>query len=291
MTLHVEGSWRLTPSYGYCKGFDRTVYKYDLKEKEVISCFIEHLQAFKDRNHFAWLSFTDLHHDIHLLPDINIQVDTPIKFHDYSSTKTKSPLLSTLDEKKVYRYIKKLASMDFNLRIIYDYIEKNYSDDAILVALVSDHGQGYIEDNGRLLSKARTHVPFMLRGGTESFQTDEFISIIDILPTLLHLSNINYDKNSMDGVLPRALKGEGRRYIISETIYPKDTYKATVKWDRYELFLESEELVGEDGSISVGKYDALLIDSSDGKDVSDVKGEILKEYTNILLNHVNLNDK
>ena len=44
------------PDYGYLRGFHRYVFKSNYTCDEVISSYLEHLRAFKDRDHFTLLS-------------------------------------------------------------------------------------------------------------------------------------------------------------------------------------------------------------------------------------------
>lgn len=287
LTFHVESGWRLTPSYGYCKGFDRTIYKKNMQENDILDAFFEHIRAFKDRDNFVWLSFMDLHHDMNLLPDIDIQVETPVKFHSYGSSKMKSALIKGFDEKKTYKYAKKLSNIDFTLKKLYDYVEGIYSDDEVLVVLVSDHGQGYLKNTSPSLSKIRTHVPLMVRGcKSKNTSNNEIISNMDILPILLHLSGIPHDKKSLDGTLPKIFGGKGRAYAITETIYPGEPYTAIITDAEDEFCFETEAMANEDGNANAGKFKSRLTRSKDGKDITILKSGKANEYTGVILKHL-----
>ena len=290
LTLHVEGGWRLTPSYGYCKGFDRTVYKKNMQKSEVIDAFFEHVKAFKDRDNFVWLSFMDLHHDMNLIPDIDVQVETPIKLHNYQTRKIKSAVIKNFDEKKTHKYIKKLTGLDFTLKEVYDFIKSRYSEDEFLAMLVSDHGQGYIEDSKASLSKIRTHVPLMIVGSEKrSIRSKEMISNMNILPLLLHLSNINYDKSSLDGVLPKIFGGKGRNYTITETIYPGEQYTATITDKEDEFYFRTKNMVDNNGFVNIQGFKVNMANSKNGKDISHKKQKKLKEFTKIIIAHIGEN--
>lgn len=287
LTLHVEGGWRLTPSYGYCKGFDRTIYKKNMQESEILAALFEHISAFKERDNFAWLSFMDLHHDMNLLPDIDIQAETPIMYHSYGPSKIKSALIKSFDEKKTYKYAKKLTNIDFDLKRIYDYLEDNYSNDEMLVVLVSDHGQGYIQDSKTTLSKTRTHVPLMVRGcKNKNTGSDEIVSNMDLLPILLHLSGIPYDNGSFDGTLPKIFGGEGREYAITETIYPGEPYTAAITDAENEFYFETEANADDSGNVNANKFKIQMINSKDGNDATEKNPEKAMEYKKIILKHI-----
>ena len=39
-TYMINGSWRLAPTYGFCKGFDKTFYKREMSSSEAIDHFL-----------------------------------------------------------------------------------------------------------------------------------------------------------------------------------------------------------------------------------------------------------
>ena len=73
LTFQANGNWRVSPSYGYIKGFDRTIYKKEMNISDVIHSFFEHLRTFSDRDNFVWLTLMDVHHLLNVIPDISSQ--------------------------------------------------------------------------------------------------------------------------------------------------------------------------------------------------------------------------
>lgn len=287
MTFLSGGNWRATPSYGYCKNFDRTIYKHSMRDKEVIESFVKNLKSFKDRSHFCWLTFMDLHHDINLIPAIDEQVNLPLTTHSYKKEQVNTPFLS-YSENRVKRYMEKIRSLDYSLKEVYDYILENFKNEEILVALVSDHGQGYIDQRTELLSEQRAHVPLMIRGSSiKSEVSEEIIQNIDLLPTLLHLNNIEFDLKSMDGVIPCVFGGIGRQFSFFESRYPGQTYKVRVKDESYEFYFETKLPVDKKGKLNLSEYTFKLYDIKSGKQVEDVK-EKMKKYIEIIICHNSL---
>ena len=63
-TSKLDGDWRSTYSCGYTRGIDQYIYQHQLlgarAEQEIIN-IIEHLEAFKDTDHYLWMCIGDLH--------------------------------------------------------------------------------------------------------------------------------------------------------------------------------------------------------------------------------------
>ena len=104
---------------------------------------MENVRAFKNRDHFAWLSFFELHRiNEGLNPDISVQVNKTLKSIEKEEKHEKSVRVK-YDENKIQRYVEEIRRLDYYLKVIYDFIEENYSNDEILISLFSDHGQSF----------------------------------------------------------------------------------------------------------------------------------------------------
>ena len=99
--------------------------------------------------------------------------------------------------------------------ILYNYIERNYKDNEIVISLFADHGQGYLVPNDKhFLSKERTKVAFMFRGSNVDEKiSDEIISTADYLPIMCKLCDIQVDYEKINGRLPLSFGGEKRTEI------------------------------------------------------------------------------
>ncbi|RXM78523.1 hypothetical protein DP144_03140 [Clostridium tetani] len=287
LTFQACGNWRKNPLYGYVKGFDRTIYKPYMLAEEIISVFLENMRAFPKRDKYVWLSFFDLHECINLLPDISNQINNSIQAHDYYEDTTKS-VYKTIDCSKTERYISEIKRLDYYLKIIYDFIDENYKDDEIVIALCSDHGQSYIGENAYVIGEERTAVPLMIRGNDIfSCEINDFVENVDILPIILKHSNVDFDENNIDGKLPKALGGKTKReYVYSETIYSGKVFEAMIKDENYYFYLKSENKVREDGRIKLGNYDVKLINKNNNTNETENEKEILKKYTNIVFENI-----
>ena len=116
-THMINGSHRLSPMYGFIKGFDRTLYKRQMKASDVVNHFIEFDKILKGKK-FVWLTFWDLH-----FPRNNPGFEYDLFETNKIDKKVKSPYET---ENKIMKNIfyNKLTIIDENLSLIYKYIEK-----------------------------------------------------------------------------------------------------------------------------------------------------------------------
>ena len=124
----------------------------------------------------------------------------------------------------------------------------------------------------------------MLRGiNDKKGFSEELIENVDLLPTLLSFSNIPYEKKKIDGNLPSTLGGKERKFIFSESIYPNQSYKATLKDKTHELYIESVDKTTDSGGYSLNKAKYSLYD----KDTCElITNKYLKEkYFSYLSNY------
>lgn len=263
LTFQACGNWRKTPSYGYARGFDRTVYKRQMQLKDVQYAFLDQLRAFPERDQFAWLSYFDLHHLLARVPDVGAQAAYPPGAHDYSESGEKSVLQVRTNEGKAARYVEELRKVDFHLGQLFRFIESRYAEDELLVALVSDHGTGYLTPGERILSRERTHVPFMVRGGgVPQGRSREWMQNVDVLPLMLRLAGIEHDPSAFDGRVPARFGGPApRSHAVCESFYPGSPYRATIKDDEFDFYYETRGGVDGEGRFDPSSYTAELCEA------------------------------
>jgi hypothetical protein len=282
LTCNIGANWRKHPNYGYVKGFDRTIYKSEMDVSEVIVEFIEQINSFSNRNHFIWLDIFNIHNNNYVknIPHhINNQVNYDYDCHNYLENEEKKSVFASKNISKTKRYYHELKRTDTYLKIIYDLIEQKYSPDEFLVVLCSDHGQAYLAEDKHPLSDNRNQVPLMMRGKNipNNIITDEYVENIDIMPSVLTLLNIPFDKN-IDGQIPKVLGGKkSRAYVYSESIFPEQTFKVIIRSKNHKLLFESGEKVTKDGKIILGNYKTEFIKKND---VKENEKEIIEKYIN-----------
>jgi len=284
LTFQANGNWRMSPSYGYTKGFDRTIYKKEMDAFEIISTFLEHMRTFNKRDNFVWLTFMEAHHLLKYIPDISNQVENSVAAHKitpwYDPDNTKKSVFTSNNSELIEIYKNEIMRLDYYLKIIYDYISSNYTDNEVVINLMSDHGQAYVSDDQHPLSVARTKVPWMIRGGEISeSESHEMTENIDIFKSLLKSSDLNFKDYNNESQIPIALGGTcEREYVLSQSIYPGQTYKAVIRNKNIELKYESTLEVQKNGMIRGELY---LKDSKVLHEGSPLESEI--ETYNLLV--------
>jgi len=262
MTFLATPFWGTAPSYGYTKGFDRTIYKRHMSLEESLGSAYENIRAFPDRDQFLLLGLSEFHNHVNLLPDISAQVRMPIEGNDYRF-QVRGPLRSE-DASQRARAIEELKRIDFYLGLFFSFVEEHYTEDEFLVTMFADHGVRYLRNTPHLLTTDLTHVPFYLRGGGVKVGiSEEFVETCDIAPTLLDLAGLP-PLDDIEGRLPETFGGgPAREMVFTESYYPGRPFHATVKDKGYELFITSEGLVAESGHFDMGTPDLKLFPFGD----------------------------
>ena len=287
-TAKIDGEWRSCPRVGYVKGMNRYVYQASIRGmhvNEVIDEAIEHIEAFKETNNFLWISIPDLHdiadeYETRLSTQIESDINVRVKNKTIGTSVRKK-----YDIGKIERYRIQLKRIDRYLKIIYDYINDNYKNDEVIVSIFSDHGQGYfIEDGKDMLEEERVKVPLMIKGkNISSGQYDEMIQAYDMYRIILNAIGIEDKFNNV----PKYFGGNKERdYTISESIFPNETYKATINDKYYKFFFESEEKVTIDGRVKLRKYNIKLINKKNDEDETLKEIDIAEKYSNIIIEHI-----
>ena len=229
------------PNYGYCIGYDRTVYGIEMKQEEIVTEFIDSLRVFESGKSFNWLSFIDVHHKYQGMPRFSSGANMCAKQHAKNRAIIQKSV--AMDKSKYYTswYENEIKRFDFHMKPLYDFIEENFNNNEILVSLVSDHAQSFLDGGTHVLRKEKTNVPFMIRGrGVEKQYDNSIMENVDILPTILDKCNIDFNSDEIDGIMPAFLGGQGKKYVFSESIFPGKTYKAVIREGDKECFITSK---------------------------------------------------
>ena len=292
-TSNYGGNWRIIPSYGHSRGYDRFVYQHALsgfKVYDVIADTINQLEAGNELNQYIWISIGDLHDiaDKYELP-VCVQKDIPITnrtYHESGPTSVKQKY--SFDDTNAY--LKTAGFVDKWLHILFKYIEENYSDDEIVISLFSDHGQGYLfsGENSHFLSAPRSNIPIMFRGSISDGigYCDETISALDYGYALRRIAGIQCDEVPTDGQLPHIFGGSTpRKYAYTESIHPGDPYQAAIfsPDNGMTFFFTNKSIVFDDGRFMLDDYDAYLL-SDNGDTIND--SEKYQYYLSIVLDHI-----
>ncbi|GAC41342.1 sulfatase-like hydrolase/transferase [Paenibacillus popilliae] len=277
-TAKIDGDWRSTPMYGYYRGFDRIVYQPSLRgmdAPDAIYEVIEHLEAFKGTNQFVWTCLPDLH-DVAdgYQGAMSMQVKETMeeKPHNQRHLQGKTSVRQDYSTVKTTRYTKQIQRIDRYLGMLYSYLEQNFDMDRVTVALISDHGQGYLVPTGEhMLCGERVKVPFLFRGrNVKAGVTDELIQGLDLMRILCKLANVEADATDTDMNLPTCFGGQQERdFTYSESIFPGDAYKASIHTKDTVFYYETEAKVLEDGSVNMEKFTIKLVDKHTRQRITD----------------------
>ncbi len=285
LTTQINNDWRVTPTYGYLEGMDRVLYQNyagGFTAGEVIVEAIEHLETFKNSNHFLWISLMDLH-DVadEINNDLMSQVKVSANYRQNKNLGTTS-VLSAYDPNKIKKYESELKRVDLHLSSLYSYLESSFGKENIIVALVADHGQTYLQQDDFLLHEPRRKVPFMLAGGNiEKVISNELCSIIDIFPTISKLADIKVD--SKEGVVLKDFGGNGRDKAITETIHPNQPYLVAITDTEHIFRFKTKSNVTDNGLVDLEHYEAQLLDLKTFDDVSVQFNEKLEKYIDMTI--------
>lgn len=237
---------------GVTRGYDRLlVNAYDSACYSAVERTIQHIEAFAECDQFIFLHLMDVH-------------PWRVKnFHIPVATQTLLPLEKRLEgadsdvasvylpNNRIYQdgYQRRLQALDRSLGALFDYIAQNLSSDEYIIQLYSDHGTSIFDDAPDVLSDNQTSTAYMLRGAgvPRRGMVEELTSALDIYPALAHLAGFPVG-NWLDGNLPAVLGGRPREYVISNSIFPGQTYKLCIRTKEYTCSLESREAVDEDGT-------------------------------------------
>lgn len=284
------GDWRIIPTYGHARGYDRYVYQHQksgYKAHEVIADAIDHIDAFYETNQFVWICLADLH-DIADEDDLpaDVQKGLPLHLRTYEE-KGVTSVKQEYSENKTAAFLKEAAHIDRWLGVLYDYIEKHYAENEIIVSLFSDHGQGYfVKNNEHFLAKGRSNIALMFRGGIADagVRCEEIISSLDYSDIMHKLADVNIPKAPSDGRLPMQFGGTDKRvFALSESLHPNDPYQAALFMEDRTFFFMNPSPVTMDGRFRLGEFTYWFEDENGNKINEAAETE---RYLQHILNHI-----
>ena len=290
-TEMINGNWRVIPPYGHSRGYDNIIYQHaynGLKVQNIVTDTIDQIEAFKETNHFVWLSVLDSHlvADRFDLP-ISVQKNIDISCRADNTNVTNSVKQDYSPEKRIM-FLEQLKHIDVHLNILFNYLCANYKEDEYVIGLFSDHGQSFlVENNQPLLSDPRSSIIMMFRGANvPTGICSDLISGTDYLPIMCHLGNISLDKDvNISGRLPIYFGGNtSREYTITETIFPGDPYQACIHTKDEICHFKNPIPTEKDGRIRLADSLEIYITDYNGNILTT--DEKVERYKSIILNHI-----
>lgn len=257
-TAKIGGNYSICPQYGYIRGIDRTLYGYSEAVFHADTCVnevLEHMDAFSETDNFIWMEIQDLHYvSGHYPMPLSAQSHLPIDVNVVDNIGGSS-LYQTPSPNRRMAYEQQLRYVDKQLKRLYDYVLAHYTEDEIIVSLISDHGTGFnVDDGNYFICEQRMNVPLMLR--SEKLTPgicNERIETIDYGHIMTHLAGIE-DKRILqnDGQLPKFFGGiKEKEYIFSQSLFPDRYYSAMILGRDYKFYIQSDTKVENDCRVSL----------------------------------------
>lgn len=289
-TTMVDCNWRTSPLNGYVKGFDRVHYRHNYFGGDaayMISDAIEQMDSLKGTNHFLSLCLFDLHDVSERFPlSVSAQVAMEAKYHELRPLNMKSVDMD-YDSHQVEQYRVQLLKLDRMMEHLYTYLIAHYTDDEMLVALISDHGLGFLKDS-HYLDNHNVHIPMMFRGGNvPKGECKEITQSVDYFSILCHC--LGLEAGFMhDGNLPVWFGGTSeRKYALAESLYPNRPYGIIFYEKDIKIHFTSKGNTTNDGRISGDEgFYGKVFDIQTDKEVTNRYPDKLEKYSDLVYQHI-----
>lgn len=289
-TAKIGGNDSVVPNYGYIRGVDRFLYEkseQNFHVQDTIYEAIEHMEAFKETDNFMWIEIQDLHEVAgYWAMPLSVQTKVSLESNEIDN-EGGSSLYQTPSLHRREVYGKQLQHIDMQLGILYDYVKKNYKKEDVVITLIADHGNGFnVEEGQPFMSAQRTNVPLMIYcDGNYEHICDEKIETIDYGHILCKLAGIEDERiKKNDGRLPVFFGGsEKRKYIFSQSLFPKRKYEVGIIGEKYKFYFRSSNMVENDCTVDISKGEYIVLDENDNI-VENT--EIFEQCLNIMISHL-----
>lgn len=239
---------------GVTRGFDRLVVNsYALFMYEAVERLIRQIEAFGECDQALSVQVLDTHAWAAHGNYVPVVSQTQLCLSDRLAL-SESVASVYLPHTPLYQHSNRQGIMqaDRALGVLFDYLEGHFAEDEYLIFLYSDHGMSVYDEIPWILSEKQVGAAFMVRGaGVPVLGTvEELTSALDIYPSMAKYAGFSVG-DWVDGNLPQAFGGKEREYVISESVFPGQTYKMCVRTKTHEFRLETIEKVDEDGTVDI----------------------------------------
>ncbi|WP_274309194.1 sulfatase-like hydrolase/transferase [Solibacillus daqui] len=290
-TTQINNNWRITPSSGYMEDFDRIIFQHfrgGFAIAEVLGEAIEHLSSLPNNDHFLWLGIEDLH-DIADGFNQDLYQQTHLTLEErLMNEMAEVSVNAEYSADKLIKYKNQLNRIDLYLESFYHYLNKNHEKDDVYISIISDHGQGYIENNEEFLNEGRRKVPFLFKGpNVPNKISDELMAITDYFPNMLTAIGANAElTHENDAVILKDFGGTGRDMAITETIHPDNPYRIAITDGNSIFRLHTVEKAEKDGLIHLEKVKVELVDKETEQNIMNKYPEKVEAYIEFVINRV-----
>ncbi|WP_417454763.1 sulfatase-like hydrolase/transferase [Kiloniella sp.] len=267
---------RITPSYGFNRGFDRFVYhwaeegrtEYNYDTCKWVSDVIGQLSTHRHDKTFTYLQLPDPHPPWNIPPlsrSYNLSREGSSTGLDFLEIEDHPDALSQSKQLEQLR----VHDLDRELGALFSFIEKNVPDNT-LVMLTADHGsawKAFRPSNKMIPEPTLTHdrvkIDFYIKGpGVPTMDYEGLCSPnIDLRPTLHNLLDFTYE-DTFDGI-DILSDHTSRKYTISESVYngvyeisAQNTSQSLIK--QFSFDETSLQIIGSEiysGAFNIGTTD------------------------------------
>ena len=240
---------------GSTRGYERLIVTpYALSAYVGAERTIRQLEAFGDCDQFLFVHTMDAHPWTTKTFPVPIQTQTTLSLKDrVAGAATEKPSVF-LPHTPLYESANRqgIINTDRALGVLFQYLQSHYDEDEYIVQLYSDHGVPVYDEHPYILSENQVGAALMMRGaGVPACGfVDELTSALDIYPIMAHLADFPAE-SWLDGNLPAVFGGTERDHVISESVYPGQTYKLCIRSKDHEFRLESRDPMDEDGTVDL----------------------------------------
>ena len=244
---------------GLKRGYDRIVAApyITFPAYEGVKRTIDHLDAFDECDNYVFLHVSDSHPVVSyaIPPQPKTQAKLPWQERVYEGVPRERAFDLNGKRRNVYDNVAAIERMDRALGELFRYIEDHYKDDEYIINAYSDHGVSVHSKDPFFFSDERCGTAFMMRGaGIPAIgMTDELVSLLDLHAVVMHEAGLPMDE-TLDANLPAVFGGRAREYVISNSIFPGQTYKLAIRTKEHEFRLETKEFTRMDGTIDMSAY-------------------------------------
>ena len=240
---------------GVMKGYDRLlVTAYDLPAYAGVERVIRQLEAFSECDQFLFLHLMELHPWSSRAYHVGVEAQTKTSLQNRLNGKERKVPSVYLPDIPFYRMANQqaLVHVDRSLAMLFDYIMDHYGEDEYILQLYSDHGVPIYDETPFVLSENHNNAVYMLRGYgvPEKGLVDELVSAVDIYPVLAKLAGFPVEE-WVDGNLPAVFGGKERECVYSNSLFPGQTYKLSIRTKEHEFYMESRDPVTYDGTVDL----------------------------------------
>lgn len=245
---------------GVTRGFDRLIVNpyLAIPAYEGVERTISHLEAFEECDNYVFLHVSDPHPMSSIMVPLSPKTQTHFPWQGMIVQDEEDGVSVRLPFNDVYVYDNpyRIEAMDRVLGQLFAYIEEHYAPEDFIIHAYSDHGSAVYTEDPWYFSEAQCGAALLVRGAgiPQIGFAEELTGNLDIYPIMEKTVGFSAPPGQLDGSLPRAFGGEGRRYAISNSIYPGQTYKLSIRTMEHEFRLESEKPTHHDGTVDMSRF-------------------------------------